>query len=91
MIDLASPVPYTVDRRTTPQLLLLTNRSRERLHGISFSLLGSGVMRTSAPLMLDPGQQLRLSVRGEQLSRRAIVVVRWFWPDGTEYLWRIAF
>ncbi|KJC65640.1 hypothetical protein [Agreia bicolorata] len=91
MIDDAYPVPFTIEKRIAPHTLVLTNRSRERLTALSFSLLGTGSLRTSAPLILDPGRQVRLVVTGQELPRRGIVVVRWFRPDGTEYLWRITF
>jgi hypothetical protein len=91
MIDLAYPVPFVIDRRQAPHAIVLTNHSSERLGGLSFSLLGTGVMRTNAPLLLDPGQQVRLVVKGHELPRRSIVIVRWFRPDGSEYLWRITF
>jgi hypothetical protein len=91
MIDVAYPVPFALTRRTTQSTLVLTNRSTERLTALSFTLLGAGSLRTTAPLVLDPGQQVRLSVAGQELPRRGIVVVRWFRPDGSEYLWRITF
>ena len=91
MIDDAYPVPFTIERHRTPHALVLTNRSPERLTALSFSLLDGGALRTSAPLILDPGRQVRLLVSGQELSRRGIVVVRWFRPDGSEYLWRITF
>lgn len=91
MIDVAYPVPFAIDRRTAPQALVLTNRSSECLSALSFSLLGTGSLRTTAPLVLEPGRQVRLVVSGQELPRRGIVVVRWFRPDGSEYLWRITF
>jgi len=91
MIDVAYPVPFAISRRNARHSLVLTNRSPERLTALSFSLLGTGLLRTTAPLVLDPGQQVRLTVAGQELPRRGIVVVRWFRPDGSEYLWRITF
>ncbi|MBF4634541.1 hypothetical protein ITJ38_09030 [Agreia pratensis] len=91
MIDEAYPVPFTIERRRAPRAVVLTNRSPERLTALSFSVLGAGLLRTSAPLILDPGRQVRLLVSGQELPRRGIVVVRWFRPDGSEYLWRITF
>ncbi|WP_374947072.1 hypothetical protein [Agreia sp.] len=91
MIDVAYPVPFAIERRTAPHTLVLTNSSSERLTALSFSLLGTGTLRTTAPLMLDPGRQVRLVVSGQELPRRGILVVRWFRPDDSEYLWRITF
>ena len=91
MIDDAYPVPFAIERRIAPHTLVLTNRSPERLSALSFSLLGTGALRTSAPLILDPGRQVKIVVKGQELPRRGLVVVRWFRPDGSEYLWRITF
>jgi hypothetical protein len=91
MIDPAYPVPFHFDRRSAPSSFLLTNRSQERLTGLSFSLLGSGMMKATAPLLMEPGQQIRLRIIGPDLSRSAILVIRWFRPDGDEYLWRVSF
>jgi hypothetical protein len=91
MIDVAYPVPFAIQRSIAPHTLVLTNRSEERLTALSFSLLGAGSLRTTAPLVLEPARQVRLVVSGQELPRRGIVVVRWFRPDGSEYLWRITF
>ncbi|CAD6001689.1 hypothetical protein [Agreia sp. COWG] len=91
MITPAYPVPFIIERRTPGRTLVITNRSREQLSGLSFSILGAGLLRTTAPLLVAPGQQIRLLVRGDDLPRQGVVVVRWFRPDGAEYLWRISF
>jgi hypothetical protein len=91
MIDVAYPVPFAISRFSAQNSLVLTNRSPERLTALSFSLLGTGSLRTTAPVVVAPGQQVRLSVTGQELPRSGIVVVRWFRPDGSEYLWRITF
>jgi hypothetical protein len=91
MIDPAYPVPFHFDRRSAPSLYLLTNIGPEQLSGLSFTLLGSGIMRATAPLLIDPGQQVQLRIAGPNLPRRAVLVVRWFRPNSDEYLWRVSF
>jgi hypothetical protein len=56
-----------------------------------FSLHGSGVMPVSAPSTLEPGDVLEIVISGSDLARNTIGVVRWFRPDGQEYLWRVSF
>ncbi|MGA1838029.1 hypothetical protein VD659_13975 [Herbiconiux sp. 11R-BC] len=65
--------------------------SEEPLRGLSFTLLGSGLMRATAPLLLVPGQEIRLHIRGSSLPRSAVLIIRWFRPNGDEYLWRVSF
>jgi hypothetical protein len=89
--SLAYRVPLTLDRSGAPHSYRLTNTGSEPLRGLSFSLLGSGLMRATAPVLLVPGQQVRLSIRGAALPVSSILVVRWFRPDGDEYLWRVSF
>ena len=48
-------------------------------------------MKASPPLLLAPGQEVRLGIRGATLPLTAVLVVRWFRPDGDEYLWRVSF
>jgi hypothetical protein len=58
---------------------------------VRLCLLGSGLLLPLSRRRLPPGTTLAFAVRGEDLARRAVVVVRWFRPDGEEYLWRISF
>ena len=89
--QLAYRVPLRVDRRDAPRSYRLVNTGEESLRGLSFSLLGSGLMRASAPLLLAPGQEVRLRIRGDDLPLSAVLIVRWFRPNGDEYLWRVSF
>lgn len=87
----AYPVPLRLDRRDAPRSYILRNVSPEPLSGLSFSLLGGAVMRATAPLLLRPGQEVRLTIRADDLPRSGVLIVRWFRPDGGEYLWRVSF
>jgi hypothetical protein len=37
-----------------------------------------------------PGEAVRASVTGVDPARDTVLVVRWFPPDGREYLWQIS-
>lgn len=87
---LAYRVPFALERGPAT-LYRLTNTSRETVSGVCLTLHGSGVMSANAPVSLSPGDALEVDIAGRNLSRDAILVVRWFRPDGVEYLWRIAF
>jgi hypothetical protein len=88
---IAYPVPLRLDRRDAPRSYGLVNVSTEPLRGLSFSLLGPGLMRATAPLLLAPGEEVRLRIRGDSLARSTVLIVRWFRPGGDEYLWRVSF
>lgn len=83
-------VPLTVDRGPG-HVYRFTNVSGEPLHGVTLTLHGSGVMGANPPTRLDPGQSLEVDIVGRALARDSILVVRWFRPDGVEYLWRVSF
>jgi hypothetical protein len=91
LYETAYRVPLRLDRRGAPRCYRLTNVGDEPLRGLSFSLLGGGLMRASPPLLLSPGQQVQLGIRGDSLPLTAVLVVRWFRPNGDEYLWRVSF
>jgi hypothetical protein len=69
----------------------LRNLGAERLTAVTFNLYGSGIMPASAPASLDPGDSLEIVVSGHDLAKDAIGVIRWFRPNGQEYLWRVSF
>ena len=87
----AYAVPLQLDRRDAPHSYRLTNISRETLRGLAFTLHGAGLMRATPPLLLHPGQQVRLRIHGSTLEVSAILIIRWFRPNGDEYLWRVSF
>jgi hypothetical protein len=69
----------------------LRNLGTERLAAVTFNLYGSGIMPASAPATLEPGDALEIVIAGSDLARDTIGVVRWFRPNGEEYLWRVSF
>lgn len=89
--DSAYPVPFHVERDAGPRKYLLTNRGSETVDGVTLNLLGAGVMPASTPSTLQPGETLEVVISGRDLARSTILVVRWFRPDGEEYLWRVSF
>jgi hypothetical protein len=89
--DNSYPVPFVVERDAGPRRYVLTNAGGERLDGITMSLLGAGVMPASAPSALEPGESLEVLISVHDLPRSTVLVVRWFRPNGDEYLWRVSF
>jgi hypothetical protein len=69
----------------------LRNLGPERLTAVTFNLYGSGVMPVSAPATLESGDSLEIVISGHDLSRNTIGLIRWFRPNGQEYLWRVSF
>jgi len=65
------------------------------LRAVRFALAGGGLLGLSLPRTVHPGERLRVVVRGARAagareSPDAMLVLRWFQPDGTELLWPIA-
>ncbi len=85
----AYPVPFVLEREPARHAYLLTNVSLETVHGVTFTLHGAGVMAVSPPRTLRPEHGIEVTIATGR--RDAILVVRWFRPNGTEYLWRVAF
>jgi tRNA threonylcarbamoyladenosine modification (KEOPS) complex Pcc1 subunit len=84
-------VPWSFDRSLGPPRFALDNIGAEVLHAISLHLLGSGTMASRAPLVMRPGDRLVLTIRADDLARDTVLLVRWFRPNGEEYLWRVSF
>jgi hypothetical protein len=82
-------VPWTFGRRDGAYEL--TNLGTETLAGVTFALYGPGMMPASKPVTLEAGDCLEIVVAGSDLARSTIGIVRWFRPNGDEYLWRVAF
>ncbi|ARC56343.1 hypothetical protein AS850_04540 [Frondihabitans sp. 762G35] len=87
----AYAVPFVIDRSLAPRLYRLVNMGDEVVRGLRVTLLGSGLLVPVSATCLAPGSRLTLTIVGSDLSRDSIVVVRWFRPDGDEYLWRFSF
>jgi hypothetical protein len=41
--------------------------------------------------VLPPGHGIEVTIALRTLAVNTILVIRWFRPDGVEYLWRVAF
>lgn len=84
-------VPFALERLPELNLYRLTNTSDEPVIGATLTLHGSGLMATSSPRSLAPNETMEAHIAGRDLAVNAILVVRWFRPNGTEFLWRISF
>ena len=91
MQPLAYRVPFAVDRSRAPVRYYLVNRSAEVLDSVRLSMLGSGFLVPISSSRVLPGGVLGFTVRGRELARNSVVIVRWFRPNGDEYLWRVSF
>lgn len=60
------------------------------LHSVRFALAGNGVLGLSLPRTVLPGERMRVRMREVRDRAGAMLVLRWFEPDGTELLWPIA-
>jgi hypothetical protein len=83
-------VPWTVDRSGAPHFRLV-NTGPDELRGVTVSIAGSASVRVSAPASVRPGEWVRASLHGGDAARDTLLVVRWFPPDGREYLWQVSF
>lgn len=89
MYEDAYRVPFRLERQP-PQYRFL-NASDEPVHGVAVTIHGPGRLATNAPAKLQPGEALEVTIEGDHLERGTIIVVRWFRPDRSEYLWRVSF
>jgi len=83
-------VPWRIDRTCAP-LYSLVNESREVLRGVTVSVAGRSRVRVSAPSSIHPGEAVRATIGGPDPAEDTILLVRWFPPDGREYLWQVSF
>ncbi|CAN5542100.1 hypothetical protein BH10ACT7_BH10ACT7_12420 [soil metagenome] len=89
--ECAYPVPFRLERQPSAHLYRIVNESDERLRGLTLTLHGSGMMSANLPESLGAREALEVTVAGHDLARSTILVLRWFRPNGVEYLWRISF
>ncbi|MFF1573772.1 hypothetical protein ACFVWR_13570 [Leifsonia sp. NPDC058292] len=87
---LAHRVPWRVDR-SAPPVYRLVNESDDVLRGVTVSVSGRARLSVSAPAAIEPGDAVAATVTGTELERDTVLVVRWFLPDGDEYLWHVSF
>ncbi|MFC5337150.1 hypothetical protein [Leucobacter denitrificans] len=86
-------VPWRVVRRSLG-IIEIEHRGVESAHQVRFALAGAGMLGLSLPSTLHPGERIRVAVRGSLADEAAeahdaMLVMRWFQPDGTELLWPI--
>ena len=89
-LRIANSLPGTVERSGAPHFRLV-NTSSEELRGVTVSIAGSASLRVSSPSSIRPGEAVRASLHGGDAARDTLLVVRWFPPDGREYLWQVSF
>ncbi len=90
-MELPYRVPLEFDRSLAPRRYRIVNVGGEPLRGVTALLSGPGVMTALPPTALAPGAWVDLAIRGQDLARSTVLVVRWIRPDGREYLWRVSF
>ncbi|WP_213813875.1 hypothetical protein [Glaciihabitans sp. dw_435] len=89
--EIAYRVPWHFERENRAQRYALRNLGAETLTGVTLTLHGGGVMPATAPSTLAPGDTLVMTISGRDLARQSIAMVRWFRPNGQEYLWPVSF
>ena len=87
----AYAVPLWVDRASAPRLYRVANLGDETIRGLRADLLGPGHVEPVLVPLLFPGDSVVLTMVGPDLERSSVMVLRWFRPDGDEYLWRFSF
>lgn len=90
----ATAVPWRV-LRPGDGVIEVEHRGRGPLYSVRFSLAGGGLLGLSLPRTVLPGERVRARVRGPEadgaaLAPDAMLVLRWFQPEGEELLWPIA-
>lgn len=88
-------VPWCVVHRSEDGVVEVEQRADGPLRAVRFALAGSGLLGLSLPCTVYPGERVRAVLRGGSADRAgtaldAMLVLRWFEPDGTELLWPIA-
>ena len=88
------PVPWRVTRRALGVIEIVHSGS-EPAYSVRFALSGAGLLGLSLPSTVNPGERVRVAVQGAKAGEAAVasdalLVMRWYQPDGTELLWPIA-
>lgn len=89
--EIAYRVPWHFERENRDRRYALHNLGAETLSGVTLTLHGGGVMPATARSTLAPGDMLVMTISGQDLARQSVAVVRWFRPNGDEYLWPVSF
>lgn len=88
-------VPWRISQRSASGVIEIENAAGGPLHSVRFTLAGDGMLGLSLPRTVLPGERLRVVLRGVRSEAAvaapdAMLVLRWFQPDGRELLWPIA-
>jgi len=91
----AHSVPWRVAHRSEHGVVEIEHRGSRPLRAVRVSLAGEGMLGLSLPRTVHPGERVRVVLRGAaaegaMAAPDAMLVLRWFEPDGTELLWPIA-
>ena len=86
MYEDAYPVPFSLERE--PPAYRLLNHSAEPVHGVAVIVHGASALAANSPAKLQPGEALEVTIDKRHREAGSLIVVRWFRPDGVEYLWR---
>lgn len=84
----AREAPWRVVQRTESSVEV-EHTGDAPLHSVRFALAGDGVLGLSLPRTVMPGERLRVRVWEVRDRSRAMLMLRWFEPGGTELLWPI--
>lgn len=83
--------PWQVRHREPGGGVTLQNVGTERLTFVRLALAGTGSLALSLPRHANPGERIQISCSEEHPpGADTVVVVRWFRPDGREYLWLVS-
>lgn len=90
----AVAVPWRVVARSASGVLEVEHCGERPAHSVRFALAGAGMLGLSLPGTVLPGERVRVVVRGGvagvcAAAPDALLVLRWFEPDGHEFLWPI--
>ena len=91
----AVAVPWRVTVRSRSGVIEVEQCGESPLHAVRFSLAGGGMLGLSLPRTVLPGERVRVVLRGRSADGAlaagdAVLVLRWFQPDGRELLWPIS-
>lgn len=83
-------VPWRVVAREPSRSVTICNDSAERLTFVRFAVAGEGHLGLSLPRHVHPGESLSAELQWPFGAADTMITVRWFRPDGHEYLWALS-
>ncbi len=88
-------VPWRVVQRSESGVIELESVGGAPMYSVRAALAGDGMLGLSLPRTVLPGERLRVVLRGVHsegalAAPDAMLVMRWFQPDGRELLWPIS-